>query len=76
MFARVAIDAGCFGVPLNLAAGAVGDHAVRQLQHDGPHHFVVLVGEDVAVVDEAGVLSQLVGGHVEVISPVPCLVVI
>jgi hypothetical protein len=76
MFGRVAIDAACFSVPLNLTAGTVGDYAVRQLQHDGSHHLIVLVVENVAVIDKAGVLSQLVGGHVEVIRLVPCLVVI
>ena len=30
-----------------------------RLHHDGPHHLIVLVGKDVAVVDEAGVLKQI-----------------
>lgn len=38
---------------------------VGQLEHDGSHHFVVLVEQDVAVVNEARVLSQLVNWNVE-----------
>jgi hypothetical protein len=39
---------------------------LRQLHHNGTHHFVVLVPQDVAVVDISGELPQLVIGNVEV----------
>ena len=38
------------------------------LKHDGSQHFVVLVGEDVAVIDISGVLPHLICRHVEEIS--------
>jgi hypothetical protein len=38
---------------------------LRQLHHDGTHHFVVLVPQDVTVVDVAGELPQLVIWNVE-----------
>ena len=44
----------------------------RQLQHNGTHHFVVFVVQDVTVVDVPRELPQLIARHVEVL-PFPRL---
>jgi hypothetical protein len=44
----------------------LGNVQVGVLQHDGTHHFVVLMREDVAVVDVAGVLGEVGLGDGEV----------
>ncbi len=76
VFIGLVVDAGCFGVPLDLITGTVGDYTVRKLQHDGSHHLIVLMAEDVAVVDEPWILPQLVRWDIEVLIPVPFLPVV
>lgn len=39
---------------------------LRQLHHDGSHHFIVFVSQDVAMVNVPGKLSQLIVRNVEV----------
>jgi hypothetical protein len=36
------------------------------LEHDGTHHFIVLVPQKVAVVEEARIFSQLVDWYIEI----------
>ncbi len=39
---------------------------IRELQHDWPHHFVIFVEKNVAVVHKSGVFSQLINWNMEV----------
>jgi hypothetical protein len=63
----ILVDALNFLSPTLIVAGGTGrKRSLGHLQHDGPHHLIVFVEEDVAVVDKAGVLAELVSRDVEV----------
>ena len=63
-----ALDLGGPGIVGDVVAGGLWVQLgiLGELEHVGSHHSGVLVIEDVAMVDESWVLSQLVERHVEV----------
>lgn len=70
-----AINATCFSIPFKIGASASDGVTSWKLHHDGSHHFLVLVRKNVAMIDKARVLSQLVGGDVEVVESITIFVI-